>query len=167
MERSPTLLVLLGLGLLLLWAAAAGWSWAPAGAYLGSGAACAAPQPAATTPARTAVVRQPVAAHVVQNRDIHDTSGTTGGGLRGVFVPRGAMADLKRSQTCVCTQPFCAHPRGRAVRGHTETMLTAEQQARYFPSAAGWECSDMNYDPPPRACRGPPPGPPPSSGGGA
>ena len=143
MERSPTLLVLLGLLLLLLWAGAAAAALRrapppppPPPCPAGGGGACA-PQ--------TAIVEQPVAAHVVQNRDIHDTSITTGGGLRGVFVPRGAMADIHRSKACVCTRPFCAHPRGRAAQGHEEIMLTREQQARYFPPEAGWACSDMNY----------------------
>ena len=146
---SRTLLVAMGLGLLLLWAAAAGWSCAGAGS--GGAAPAGAPGPQRRRRERTAGVRQPVAAHVVQNRNIHDSSITTGGGLRGHFVPSGALADIHRSKMCVCTRPFCAHPRGRAVQGHEEIMLTAAQQARYFTQEDGWECNDMNYAPPPSA----------------
>ena len=137
MDRSPTLLVALGLALLLLWTIAAGWSCGPARH----------PPPAADTEkvGSTAIIRQPVAAHVVQNRDIHDMSITTDGGLRGIFVPRGGLADIRRSKACACTRPFCPHPRGRAVQGHEEFMLTSDQQKRYFRPEDGWECTDMNY----------------------
>ena len=86
-----------------------------------------------------------MAAHSVQNRDIHYLSVTSGDGVRGVFVPSGDAADIRRCKSCVCTAPFCAHPRGRAVQGHQEVMLTEEQQGRHFPSEAGWACQDMIY----------------------
>ena len=146
MPRSPTLLVLGALALLLLWSAAAGWSCRPrvrACRHGGVGRLQVQSEDSpAPQPGQTHIVPKPLASHNLNNREIHGTSRSSGGGLRAIL---GEMADINRSKACICTRPFCQHPQGQARRGHEEVQLTQDQQALYYPSAEGWVCDDLLF----------------------
>ena len=136
MPRSPTLLVLGSIALLLLWSGAAGWSCRP------RTRPCRREQQQLPAGGTTRIVPKPIASHNINNREIHALSKTSKGGLRGVF---GVAADMHRSKKCICVQPFCHHPQGRAQEGHEEIHITPHQQDLYYPSQNGWVCSDMLF----------------------